>query len=153
MATTSSSAFRIPQGGDLDFLALGAIIHRLDPGVVPFHKAQTFQVHVSGGEFNCAANLSDCFRLKTGIATAMVDYPIGELIQERVQAMGVRPFYKMFTHDGAWGPNMGFVDPGGGHVHNLRNEGAVEARTIAVQLIPADATRRVDAPSPGNCPF
>jgi len=48
---------------------------------------------------------------------------------------------------------MGFVDPGGGHVHNLRNEGAVEARTIAVQLIPADATRRVDAPSPGNCPF
>jgi len=109
MATTSSSAFRIPQGGDLDFLALGAIIHRLDPGVVPFHKAQTFQVHVSGGEFNCAANLSDCFRLKTGIATAMVDYPIGELIQERVQAMGVRPFYKMFTHDGAWGPNMAAV--------------------------------------------
>jgi hypothetical protein len=48
---------------------------------------------------------------------------------------------------------MGFVDPGGGHVHNLRNEGSVEARTIAVQLIPADATRRVDAPSPGNCPF
>jgi 2-dehydro-3-deoxygluconokinase len=109
MATTSSSALQIPQGGDLDFLALGAIIHRLDPGVVPFHKAQTFQVHVSGGEFNCAANLSDCFRLKTGIATAMVDYPIGELIQERVQAMGVRPFYKMFTHDGAWGPNMAAV--------------------------------------------
>ena len=48
---------------------------------------------------------------------------------------------------------MGFVDPGGGHVHNLRNEGSVEARTIAVQLIPADATRRVDAPDPGNCPF
>jgi quercetin dioxygenase-like cupin family protein len=48
---------------------------------------------------------------------------------------------------------MGLVDPGGDHVHNLRNEGAVEAKTIAVQLIPADATRRVDMPSPGNCPF
>ena len=48
---------------------------------------------------------------------------------------------------------MGLVDPGGDHVHNLRNEGAVEARTIAVQLIPADATRRIDAPDPGNCPF
>ena len=48
---------------------------------------------------------------------------------------------------------MGFVDPGGGHVHNLRNEGAVEARTVAVQLIPADATRRIDAADPGNCPF
>lgn len=48
---------------------------------------------------------------------------------------------------------MGFVDPGGSHVHNLRNEGTVQARTIAVQLIPADAVRRIDAPDPGNCPF
>lgn len=48
---------------------------------------------------------------------------------------------------------MGFVDPGGGHVHLLRNEGAEEARTMAVQLVPADATRRIDAPAPGNCPF
>jgi hypothetical protein len=48
---------------------------------------------------------------------------------------------------------MGFVDPGGDHVHNLRNEGAVEARTIAVQLIPADAVRRIDAEDPGNCHF
>jgi hypothetical protein len=48
---------------------------------------------------------------------------------------------------------MGFVDPGGGHVHIIRNEGAVEARTIAVQTIPADAVRRVDVDAPGNCPF
>ena len=39
----------------------------------------------------------------------MVDYPIGDLIAERVQAMGVKPFYKMFKHDGAWGPNMAAV--------------------------------------------
>jgi quercetin dioxygenase-like cupin family protein len=48
---------------------------------------------------------------------------------------------------------MGFVDPGGGHVHNIRNEGAVEAKTIAIQVIPADAVRRVDAEDPGNCAF
>ena len=48
---------------------------------------------------------------------------------------------------------MGFVDPGGDHVHNIRNEGTIEARAMAVQLIPADATRRIDAPDPGNCPF
>jgi hypothetical protein len=48
---------------------------------------------------------------------------------------------------------MGFVDPGGDHFHLLRNEGAVEARTVAVQLVPADAVRRIDAPSPGNCSF
>ena len=48
---------------------------------------------------------------------------------------------------------MGFVDPGGDHVHNLRNEGSVEARTMAVQLIPAGFTRRIDAPGPAACPF
>src|ERR1700733_13366093 len=48
---------------------------------------------------------------------------------------------------------MGFVDPGGDHVHVLRNEGDVEARTIAVQLIPADASRRIDVADPGNCHF
>jgi len=52
-----------------------------------------------------------------------------------------------------YGQGTGFVDPGGDHVHLLRNEGAVEARTIAVQLIPAGAIRRIDAPSPGTCPF
>jgi hypothetical protein len=50
-------------------------------------------------------------------------------------------------------PGMGFVDEGGHHVHVLRNEGSVEASTIAVQLIPAAATRRIDAPNPGHCSF
>jgi quercetin dioxygenase-like cupin family protein len=48
---------------------------------------------------------------------------------------------------------MGFVDPGGAHVHVLRNEGSVEARTVAVQLIPAGATRRIDAAAPFGCGF
>jgi 2-dehydro-3-deoxygluconokinase len=100
---------RIPEKGALDFLALGALVHRLDPGVVPFHKAVSCTIHVSGGEYNTAANLSDCFRMRSGIATAMVDYPIGNLIAERVQAMGVVPFYKRFEHDGARGPNMATV--------------------------------------------
>jgi 2-dehydro-3-deoxygluconokinase len=104
-----AKALEIPAGGALDFLALGALVHRLDPGVVPFHKAQTVTIHVSGGEYNTAANLSDCFRLRAGVATAMVNYPIGNLIAERVQAMGVRPFYKRFEHDGARGPNMATV--------------------------------------------
>ncbi len=50
-------------------------------------------------------------------------------------------------------PGMGLVDPGGGHVHLIRNEGLVDARTITVQLIPATAMRRIDAPDPGVCPF
>lgn len=94
---------------ELDFLSLGALVHRLDPGVIPFRKARSAEIHVSGGEYNVAASLCDCFRLKTGIATAMVKYGIGELIQERVRSMGVRPFYKWFDHDGVRGPNMATV--------------------------------------------
>jgi 2-dehydro-3-deoxygluconokinase len=101
--------FRIAEMGVLDFLSLGALVYRLDPGIIPFRKATQCAIHVSGGEFNVAANLADCFRMKTGIATALVSYPIGDLIAERVRAMGVRPFYRRFTHDGTRGPNMATV--------------------------------------------
>src|SRR5260221_7331404 len=110
-----SSGLNIRPQGALDFLSVGALIHRLDPGVVPFRKATECAIHVSGGEFNTAANLADCFRLQTGIATAMVDYPIGDLIAERVRAMGVRPFYKRFKHDGVRGPNIATVYSDRGH--------------------------------------
>ena len=99
----------ILSGGALDFVSLGALIHRLDTGVVPFRKATECRIHVSGGEFNCAANLADCFGMKTGIVTAMVDYPVGELIDGAVRAMGVKPFYKRFKHNGVSGPNMATV--------------------------------------------
>src|SRR3954463_12608743 len=104
-----STGLNIRKDGALDFLSLGALIHRLDPGVIPFRKATECKIHVSGGEFNVAANLADCFRLNTGVAAAMVSYPIGDLIAERVRAMGVRPFYKTFEHDGVTGPNMATV--------------------------------------------
>src|SRR5271167_3194234 len=110
-----STGLNIREDGALDFLSLGALIHRLDPGHIPFRKATECQIHVSGGEFNVSANLADCFRLQTGIASAMVDYPIGELIAERVRAMGVKPFYKQFKHDGVHGPNMATVYSDRGH--------------------------------------
>jgi len=45
----------IPPAGALDFVALGALVNRLDPGTIPFRKAHECQIHVSGGEFNVAA--------------------------------------------------------------------------------------------------
>lgn len=93
----------------IDFLALGALVHRIDSGIVPFQKATRCAVHVSGGEFNCAANLAECFRLNTAIATAMVEYPVGQLTAERVRAAGVTPFYRYFAHDGVTGPNIAAV--------------------------------------------
>jgi 2-dehydro-3-deoxygluconokinase len=64
---------------------------------------------VSGGEFNVAANLANCFGIPSAVAAAMVNYPIGDLIAERVRAMSVQPFYKYFEHDGVHGPNMATV--------------------------------------------
>ena len=109
--TMSNSPNFIPaaRAGALDFVALGALIHRLDTGVLPFRKAAECKIHVSGGEYNCAANLSDCFGLKTAIVSAMVDYPVGELIETAVRAMGVTGVYKRFPHNGVNGPNMATV--------------------------------------------
>ena len=126
----------ISPGAAMDLISLGALVHRLDPGIIPFRKASKCQIHVSGGEFNVAANLSDCFQMNTGVATAMVDYPIGDLIAERVRAMGVKPIYKQFKHDGVHGPNMATVysDRGFGVrapvvFYNRCNEAAAQLKT------------------------
>jgi 2-dehydro-3-deoxygluconokinase len=130
-----SAGLKVRPPGGLDLVSLGALVHRLDPGLVPFRKATQCHIHVSGGEFNVAANLADCFRLNTAIATAMVDYPIGDLIAERVRAMGVHPFYKQFKHDGVNGPNMATVYSDRGHgvrppvvFYNRANEAAGQLR-------------------------
>jgi 2-dehydro-3-deoxygluconokinase len=119
----------------LDVLALGAIVTRLDPGVVPFRKASRYDVHVAGGEFNVVANLADCFGLRTAIATAMVDYPIGAFVRERIRAVGVEGIYRTFSHDGASGPNIATVYSDRGHggrppvvFYNRANEAAAQLR-------------------------
>ncbi len=130
-----SYGLELKSEGALDLLSLGALVHRLDPGIIPFRKATHCDIHVSGGEFNVAANLADCFGLRTGIASAMVDYPIGDLIAERVKAMGVTPFYRRFEHNGVTGPNMAtvFSDRGQGVrapvvFYNRCNEAAAQLK-------------------------
>ena len=121
--------------GAFDLLSLGGLVMRLDTGLVPFRKAQKAAIHVSGAEFNVAFNLSDCFGLRTAVATAMVDYPAGDLVRERVRAAGVTPFYREFTHDGVTGPNIATVysDRGVGVrapvvFYNRANEAAAQLR-------------------------
>ncbi len=125
-----SSVLNYNKEAKMDFISIGALVHRLDPGIIPFRKATECKIHVSGGEFNVAANLSDCFKMNTGVATAMVNYQIGDMIAERVKAMGVKPFYKYFKHNGVNGPNMATVysDRGFGSrapvvFYNRANEG------------------------------
>jgi len=125
----------ILEKGALDLVALGALNHRVDPGIVPFRKATAWEVHPSGGEYNVAADLSDCFHLRTGLVSAMVDYPIGELIAERVRSMGIIPFYKHFQHNGVNGPNMATIYSDRGHgvrppvvFYNRANEAAAQLK-------------------------
>ncbi len=129
------NGLQILPGGELDFLALGALVQRLDSGILPFRKARQCEIHVSGGEFNVAANLADCFRLRTAIASAMVDYPVGELVAERVRAMGVKPFFKWYRHNGVNGPNIATVYSDRGYgvrppvvFYNRANEAAAQLK-------------------------
>lgn len=93
----------------IDFMSFGALVVRLDSGIVPLDYANSVDLHVSGGEFNVAANLSKAFNQKTAITTAMVNYPLGNKIASEVAKMGVVPFYKYYEFDGVRGPNMALV--------------------------------------------
>jgi quercetin dioxygenase-like cupin family protein len=53
----------------------------------------------------------------------------------------------------AYSKGESFIDPGSGDEHILRNETTAPAETIAVQILPKDAVRRIDEPAPGNCSF
>ena len=89
-----------------DFLALGALVQRLDPGLVPLHEASRFERHCSGAEYNPAANLAKCFGLRAAVASALVDYPPGWWIESEVRRAGVTGLYKRFAFDGVRGPRM-----------------------------------------------
>ena len=105
------SSLSIPSaaGATHDLLALGALVTRLDPGIIPFAEANEYLLHVSGGEYNVATNLSTCFGMRTAIASAMVNYPIGRRVESAVRKAGVTPYFKRFEHDGVRGPNMAIV--------------------------------------------
>ena len=130
-----NSGLNIPKNGNLDLVSLGALNHRVDSGIIPFRKATEWHVYPSGGEYNVAANLADCFRLRTGIVAAMVDYPIGDLIADRVRSIGMKSFYKHFKHNGVNGPNMATIYSDQGHgvrapvvFYNRANEAAAQLK-------------------------
>jgi 2-dehydro-3-deoxygluconokinase len=92
-----------------DFLALGAIVQRFDPGLVPLHEASHFQRFCSGGEYNPAANLAKCFRLRTAVASANVEYPPGWWVESEVRKAGVVSCFKWFPYDGIHGPRIATI--------------------------------------------
>ena len=72
-----------------DCLSLGEVMLRLDPGPGRVHAARQFQVWEGGGEYNVARGLRRCFGLRTTVATALADNPVGRLVEDLVLQGGV----------------------------------------------------------------
>ena len=72
-----------------DLVALGEVMLRLDPGDERIHTARTFRAWEGGGEYNVARGLRRCFGMRTTVATALADNPIGRLIEDLILQGGV----------------------------------------------------------------
>jgi 2-dehydro-3-deoxygluconokinase len=72
-----------------DCLSLGEVMLRLDPGEGRIHTTRHFRVWEGGGEYNVARGLRRCFGLRTAIATALADNPIGRLVEDLILEGGV----------------------------------------------------------------
>jgi 2-dehydro-3-deoxygluconokinase len=86
-------------GCRFDLVALGEVMLRLDPGEGRIHTARTFQVWEGGGEYNVARGLKRCFGLDTAIVTALVDNPVGRLVQDLVYQGGVDQSHLKWSKD------------------------------------------------------
>jgi 2-dehydro-3-deoxygluconokinase len=72
-----------------DCVSLGEVMLRLDPGEGRIHTARQFQAWEGGGEYNVARGLRRCFGMRTAIATAFADNPIGRLVEDFILQGGV----------------------------------------------------------------
>src|SRR5712692_9828392 len=72
-----------------DLVSLGEVMLRFDPGDHRIWTTRSFEVSEGGGEYNVARGLKRCFGLKTGIVTAIVDNPVGRLLQDLIYQGGV----------------------------------------------------------------
>ena len=72
-----------------DFVSLGEVLLRFDPGEERIHTAQNFRVFDGGGEYNVASNLAKTFRQKTAVITALADNALGRLAENFIGQSGV----------------------------------------------------------------
>ncbi len=84
-----------------DLVSLGEVMLRLDPGEMRIHTARGFRAWEGGGEYNVARGLRRCFGLRTAIVTALVDNPVGRLIEDLMLQGGVDlSFLRWAPYDG-----------------------------------------------------
>ncbi len=77
------------EGCRFDLLSLGEVMLRFDPGEGRIVHSRSFHVWEGGGEYNVARGLRRCFRMRTTIATALVDNLVGRLVEDLILQGGV----------------------------------------------------------------
>lgn len=95
MLTESNPVSAVPfvarsgQECDLDVVALGEVMLRLDPGEERISSTRSFRAWEGGGEYNVARGLRSCFSQRAAVVTALADNPIGRLIEDLMRQGGV----------------------------------------------------------------
>jgi 2-dehydro-3-deoxygluconokinase len=88
-------------GCRFDLVSLGEVMLRLDPGEGRIATTRSFKAWEGGGEYNVARGLKRCFGLTTAVVTALVDNPVGRLIQDLIYQGGVdQSFVRWVPDDG-----------------------------------------------------
>jgi 2-dehydro-3-deoxygluconokinase len=105
-------------GCRFDIVSLGEVMIRLDPGEGRIHTTRTFDVWEGGGEYNVARGLKRCFGLDAAVVTALVDNPVGRLVQDLIFQGGVDQSHLIWVTDDGVGRTarngLNFVERGFG---------------------------------------
>jgi 2-dehydro-3-deoxygluconokinase len=83
-----------------DLVSLGEVMLRLDPGDGRVATTRTFRVWEGGGEYNVARGLKRCFGLRSAVVTALVDNPVGRLVEDLMYQGGVDQLVRWAKDDG-----------------------------------------------------
>jgi 2-dehydro-3-deoxygluconokinase len=113
-----SLAVKPKAGCRFDVVSLGEVMLRLDPGPGRIHTTRTFDVWEGGGEYNVARGLKRCFGLDAAVVTALVDNPVGRLVQDLIFQGGVDQSHVVWVKDDGVGRTarngLNFVERGFG---------------------------------------
>src|SRR5512134_3402938 len=96
---TSTMKLKAKENCRWDVVSLGEVMLRLDPGDERVHTTRSFRVWEGGGEYNVARGLKRCFEMETAVVTALVDNPIGRLVQDLIYQGGVDQSHLRWVKD------------------------------------------------------
>ena len=89
-----------------DLVSLGEVMLRLDPGDARIHTTRQFKAWEGGGEYNVARGLKRCFGLRTAVVTALVDNPVGRLLEDLILQGGVDQSHVRWVADDGVGRSV-----------------------------------------------